>query len=129
MCEAVRGIVRERRRLEREDAERRWHEDYRAKAMAEMEEDKADPEAWQAELNAAAERLGIGRKPKAVEKVIECCPSCGTELPIPANLRFWSPQEMRDFADVMEANAEIARVNREATQKAAEEIVEAVHEA
>ena len=130
LLEAIRAVVRERRRVEREQAEKRWHEDYRAKAMVELEEDKLDAAAWQAQLQAAAEKLGMDRKPKVINTtpVMECCPNCGAELPIAPNIRFWSVQEMRAFADVMEANQEIAKVNREAAQKAAEEAVEAVHE-
>ncbi len=129
--EAVRGVIRERRAVERVEAERMRQESYRAAALREMEEDKANPEEWQAQLTAAAEKLDLERKPKVIDTapVMQECPQCHQELPVAPNIRFWSPEELRALADVMEANQEIARVNREKAQAAAAEVVEAVHEA
>jgi hypothetical protein len=118
--EAVRSVIRARRPSPDQEREKR-EEEYRLKAIREMEEDKADPVAWQKQIDAAAEQLGIGRK-KIIDTtpVIMSCPHCFGELPVAPNIRFWTISELRAYADVLERNQAIAAANREASLAAQE---------
>jgi hypothetical protein len=109
----IRGIVSGRRALEIEAEKRQREEDYKAKALREMEEDKADPAAWQAQIAAAAEKLGIGCKRVINMAHTELvCPRCNFAHSVAGNIRFWTPEELRKHAETLEELAVIADRNR-----------------
>lgn len=59
-------------------------------------------------------KLGIQ---KATESVVseyreETCPHCSKALPVAQNIRFWTGQQLRDLADVVDNNDQIAADNR-----------------
>jgi hypothetical protein len=125
----IRGVIRGRRILEAEAEKRKRDEEYNARAKREMEEDKADPAAWQAQIAASAEKLGMGRK-----KVISAahteliCPRCSFAHPVAGNIRFWTPEELRKHADTLEELALIAERNRTMPELPLSDAVEGVHE-
>lgn len=101
----TRGIqVLRVRYMENAERDKSW-EEYKAKAKREMDEDKADPVEWQAKIDAASQRLGMERKPKELDLApkMQTCPWCTEELPIAANFRFWTTDEMRKYADELDA--------------------------
>lgn len=61
------------------------------------------------------ERFGMER-PKVIDTtpVMMSCPHCSQELPVAPNIRFWTVEELRGYADVLESNQAIAAANREA---------------
>jgi hypothetical protein len=75
----------------------------------------SDPELQEktAEL---AKKFSI-EKPKEIDTtpVMMNCPHCSQELPVGPNIRFWTPEELRSYANVLESNQAIAAANREAS--------------
>jgi len=53
------------------------------------------------------------------EPVMVTCPHCSEELPVPQNIRFWDPEELRAQADRIEELRRIAAANRAIKQEVA----------
>lgn len=56
--------------------------------------------------------------------VMLACPHCEKELPVNVNIRFWTPQELRNYADTLEEVQRLAAVNRAASLEAQKEPLE-----
>lgn len=123
----IRGSVRGRRALEIEAEKRQREEEYKAKALREMEEDKSNPEAWEAQIAASAQKLGIGRK-KVIDRSAERanCPHCQKELPVTQNIRFWSAKELYEMATLKEQSELIAERNRSMPNLPLDDVVDEV---
>lgn len=108
--EAIRGVIRlrgDRRSIDAEN-ERVAH----FKANPEMYETPAEVAEMAKKIN---ERFGFER-PKVIDTtpVMQACPHCSQELPVGPNIRFWTPEELRSYANVLESNQAIASANRAA---------------
>jgi hypothetical protein len=112
ILEAVRGVIRARRPTVEQEAADRWLR-YIAAAKA---EGVTEPDR---EILGQIETLN-GKynltKPKVIDTtpVMQACPHCSQELPVGPNIRFWTPEELRAYADVLERNQAIAAANRAA---------------
>lgn len=95
----------ERKASERVTEDRRKDEEYRAQCIREREEDMANPEEWNKTIAEAAERLKMDRKPLEIDTAPQmlACPHCSKELPLASNLRFFTSEQLRDYADALEA--------------------------
>jgi hypothetical protein len=62
---------------------------------------------------AAKHGLRATKKPEVRDYKEELCPHCHKHLPVATNIRFWSSQELRELADLVQKNEEIAAANRE----------------
>lgn len=115
MDEAIRSFVSRRRHLAAVAAQDKRDAVYAATAKREMEEDKANPEAWDRQIAAAAERLGMDRKRKEIDTtpVMQACPHCNADLPVAPNIRFWTAAELRTYADTLDALHATAMENLE----------------
>ena len=87
------------------------------KALAKI---KAEEQAWKAsgeERTNVADLMRTVLQKKAEKKepppVMMTCPHCSHDLPISQNIRFWSAEELRNHADVLEECERIAAKNRE----------------
>jgi hypothetical protein len=69
---------------------------------------------------AAKHGMRATKKPEVRDYKEELCPHCHKHLPVATNIRFWSSQELRDLADVVEKNEKIAAANRESNRAAVE---------
>lgn len=112
-CEALNREADNARREEREASEKANWEQYKAACRREMEEDKSNPEAWEAQIAASAQKLGIGRK-KVIDRFADIanCPHCQKELPVAQNIRFWSSKELYEMAALKDQSELIAERNR-----------------
>lgn len=115
LIERTKECRRTRIIAEREAEDARTWEEYKARCERERLEDKDDPD-FVARLDAAAAKLGMDRKPNVIDTtpITMLCPHCSQELPVAPNIRFWTVQELRAYADVLERNQAIAAANREA---------------
>lgn len=112
--EMIRSYLRSRRATAAAKEKAAADEVYRAKAQREMEEDKANPAEWEAKINAAADRLKLGRKKEVVLPQYDevRCPHCAEVLPLSTNMRLFSREEVRQLADTLDELAAIAERNR-----------------
>lgn len=102
--------ARSRARSENDSA-REW-EERRARAERERQEDMADPEQWEKTIADTAERLKMDRRPVEIDispNMVEC-PHCFKELPISSNLRFFTSDELRQYADGLDEAKERKRL-------------------
>jgi hypothetical protein len=112
--EAVRGVIRSRRPSVEQEAADRWL-DYIAKAKA---EGVTEPDQ---EMLARIEALN-GKYDLTRPMVIDTtpvtmnCPHCSQELPVAPNLRFWTVEELRTYADALEGVQAAAAANRAAAE-------------
>jgi hypothetical protein len=118
VLEAVRGVIRASKPSEEQASANRLL-DYYARVKA---EGTTEPDA---EMLAKIESLNARfdlKKPKVIDTtpVLTCCPHCSQELPIAPNIRFWEPQQMREYADLVDSNRAIAAANRAASMEALE---------
>lgn len=90
-------------------------------------EEYVTTEEWAEVTAPLAKRFGL-EKPKEIDLTPEMatCPHCSKELPVARNVRFWTPQEMRDYADVLEEVRAIADRNRAMAKLPLEDVVEGV---
>lgn len=108
----VRNATSDRKASERIERERVADEEYKANAVRELEEDRANPEALEKEIAAAAARLGMDRKKPEIDTTpkMMTCPHCDKELPVNLNIRFWTSDELRQYADALDKAKEIKRL-------------------
>ncbi len=76
------------------------------------------------------EKFGM-EKPKVINTtpVEMLCPHCSQALPVAPNIRFWTPQELRTYADLVDENQRLADLNRNMDSLPLGDLAEAVHEA
>lgn len=112
-CEVLNREADTAKREEREANEKAKWEQYKSACRKEMEEDSSNPEAWEEQIAASAQKLGLGRK-KVIDRSEEIanCPHCQKELPVARNIRFWSSKELYEMAAVKEQSELIAERNR-----------------
>jgi hypothetical protein len=107
--EAIRGVKRgraERSAIDKENAR--------------IAHFKAHPELYETseELKAMTKRIeekfsfDAPRREIEIQHREESCPHCQGVLPIASNIRFWSSEELRNLADVVQKNEQIAAANR-----------------
>lgn len=100
--EAVRGVIRARKPSVEQEAADKWNK-YLAKCRA-AGIDEPD-ELLLAKISRLNEKFSLS-KPKEIDTtpVMQACPHCSQELPVGPNIRFWTPEELRSHADVLESN-------------------------
>ena len=93
----------------------------------------AHPEFYEADeeikekFHALAEKMDMPKtKPIIPDPVMVCCPHCHGMLPLAKNLRFWSPQELRNYAGVLEEVQAIADRNRAMAKLPLGDVVEGI---
>lgn len=94
-----------------------------ADEAAELRRRRTHPEEFEAFGPADIEALAkksAGKfsfdRPKQAEPVVKTCPHCSEVLPLPANMRFWTSDEVAAFAKLLASNERIAAANREANK-------------
>jgi hypothetical protein len=102
MLEAIRGRIRARRPTVEQEAADRWLR-YIAAAKA---EGTSEPDG---EMLRRIESLNGKHnltKPRVIDTtpVMQACPHCSQELPVSPNIRFWTVDELRSYADALENN-------------------------
>lgn len=114
ILEAIRGVIRERRVVEASsERDRIWEQ--RVKYCQEHPEERE----MNAEVLNQVERLNAKfgfDKPKEVElphPVMMACPHCSAELPVAQNIRFWTSEDLRNHADILDNLHAIAMENAE----------------
>ncbi len=110
---AIREHIRARRPSVEQEAADRWLA-YIAAAKA---EGTTEPDGEMLRRIEALNGKHNLTKPKEIDTtpVMLACPHCSQELPVGPNIRFWTPEELRSYADVLERNQAIAAANREAS--------------
>lgn len=94
-----------------------------AKENARVADFKENPDKYLsreevAELNKEiAEKFSFERRHIInTDPVMQACPHCQKDLPIAPNIRFWSPSELRSYADTLEGVQNAAKANRDIYQ-------------
>lgn len=102
ILEAVRGATRASRPTVEQEAADRWLQ-YIAAAKA---EGTSEPDGEMLRRIEALNGKHNLIKPKVIDTtpVTMNCPHCSQELPVGPNIRFWTVQELRIYADVLESN-------------------------
>lgn len=100
----VRSYQVKRLRYKRDTERIKADEEYKAKAIRELREDQMNPAEWQRQIDAVAERLQMDRKPKEIDTAprMMTCPHCSHDLPVAGNIRFWTTDELRKYADELD---------------------------
>lgn len=119
ILEAVRAVIRSSRPSPEEESTAKWMkylEDAKAEGIVGPDGDML------ARIAALNEKHSLDR-PKVIDTtpVLMACPHCSKELPVAPNIRFWTPMELRDYADSVESVQKIAAANRAATLEAQKE--------
>lgn len=124
----VETLVRRRRHLEAESARTKDREEKEASIRRENEELHANPEELERVIAAAADKVSfLGRK-KIIDTTPQMvtCPHCSKELPVAQNIRFWSPEELQDYAEILKQVRAIADRNRAMEKLPLGDVVEGV---
>jgi hypothetical protein len=110
ILDAIRGHIRANRPSAEQEAANRWLQ-YIDKCK-EQGVERPDEET-QTRIATLNEKFGLER-PKEIETTCTelVCPGCGLAQPVAGNIRNWTPDQLREHADVLEELALIADRNR-----------------
>lgn len=123
ILEALRGIIRSRKAAENDEGVRwaKYVEQCKAEGIS-------DPDAVTLkQIEALNEKYDL-KKPKEIVTVHTelACHKCGAVQAVPGNTRFWTAEQHREHADVLDELAVIAERNRSMSNLPLGDVFEAV---
>lgn len=108
VLEVLRGVVRSRKAAESNPG-KKWSDE-----VDEFWKQPAVPldEELQAKVDALNEKFGMKKKKEIDTTPVEMtCPHCSASLPVAPNIRFWTADELRTYADALDSLHAMAMEN------------------